>query len=144
MTNKAANTPTSTPTNSTLVLTHVDNGQCATSDSQSAIAKDIFWVVVTHESQCSREIYIDSSDSNPDQSKFFLGTISAKDPRYKTYLSNEQPTLYINSFNPNRKTKPWTTNLDTNGFMVDFLIDSSAEINLLPKPYATNFIGVQN
>ena len=71
------------------------------------------------------------TDSNPDQSKFCLDTINAKNPHHEPRFSNQPPTFSIYSFNSDRKV--WTTNLDTNVSMVDFKINSGMEINVLSE-----------
>lgn len=72
------------------------------------------------------EIYTDSSDSdlNPEQLKFFLGMIKVKDPYHVAQFSNESHTSSFNSLISDKKAKPWTVNLNTNGSMVNFKIKS--------------------
>ena len=89
MIKNTANRLTSIPANPVLVLTYVDHGQQSTSDAQNAILKD------TRKSP--RHGTESDSDPNPDQPKFFLGMINAKDPQNETHLSNEPQTFSINS-----------------------------------------------
>lgn len=50
--------------------------------------------------------------------------IKVKDPYHVAQFSNESHTSSINSLNSDKKAKPWTVNLNTNGSMVNFKIKS--------------------
>ena len=109
-TNNVANNSTLGPANFLQVPTFVDNAKHTTSYVQNTSLRRHFTCCYRSlKSVQQQEIY---TDSNPNQSKFFLATIKAKDLHHEIHLSNKPPTLSINllkivklNFGPQISTK---------------------------------------
>ena len=73
------------------------------------------------------------SDSTPDDSEFFIGSINAHDPKQEMKSSEPiSPNFSINSVNTRKNPSRWSADLDINGTTESFKVDSGAEANVLP------------